>query len=51
MLTEAERAARRAYQREWRAANKERIQTYNKNFWAKKAAKTAKEAENGKTPI
>lgn len=40
-LPENEKAAieaRRAYQKAWREANKERVKEHNKRFWAKKAA-------------
>lgn len=30
--------ARRAYKREWRKNNKERIEEHNRRFWEKKAA-------------
>ena len=30
--------ARRAYKKAWRAANKSRVEEYNRRFWAKKAA-------------
>lgn len=33
--------ARRAYKREWRKNNKERIEEYNRRFWLKKAAEQA----------
>ena len=39
-LTEADRAiieARRAYQKQWRAANKQRIKEYERRHWLKKA--------------
>ncbi len=31
-------AARRAYQREWRAKNREKVKEYNARFWSKKCA-------------
>lgn len=40
-LTSEERAiieARRAYQKKWRAENKEKLKAANARFWAKKAA-------------
>lgn len=39
--TQRERAAeiRRAYQKEWRAKNKDRVREYNRRFWEKQAAK------------
>ena len=33
--------ARRAYKREWRKNNKERIEEHNRRFWLKKAAEQA----------
>lgn len=36
-LTKAEREARAKYLREWRAANKEKVQAANKRYWKKKA--------------
>ncbi len=35
--------ARRAYKREWRKNNKERIEEHNRRFWAKKAAQMKSE--------
>lgn len=32
-------AAQRAYYKEWRAKNKNKVKKYNENFWAKKAQK------------
>lgn len=37
--------ARRAYQREWRAKNREKVRAYNESYW-KKRAERAKEARN-----
>ncbi len=40
-LTGEERAiieARRAYQKKWRAENKDKVKAANNRFWAKKAA-------------
>lgn len=49
-LNETDRAAieaRRAYQKQWRAANKERIKEYTRRHWLKKAAEmNAGNAEN-----
>lgn len=39
-------AARRAYQKEWRAKNKDRIKRYNHNFLKKLAEK--QQVEDGK---
>lgn len=39
--------ARRAYQREWRAKNRDKIRAAEERYWAKKAAETtARSAEN-----
>ncbi len=32
--------ARRAYQREWRSKNKDKVKEHNRRFWLKKAAST-----------
>ncbi len=40
-LSAEERAiveARRAYQREWRSKNKDKVKEHNRRFWQKKAA-------------
>lgn len=40
-LSPDERAAieaRRAYQRKWRAENKDKVKEHNRRFWLKKAA-------------
>lgn len=33
---------RRAYQKAWRAKNKDRVREYNRRFWEKQAAKQDK---------
>lgn len=41
LVSEEERKAieaRRAYQKQWRAANKDKVKAHNRNFWLKKAA-------------
>jgi hypothetical protein len=38
---EAAIEARRAYQREWRKRNKDKIREYNDRFWTKKGAELA----------
>lgn len=39
--------ARRQYQREWRAANKDKVREHNRRFWEKRAAQSAaSHAEN-----
>lgn len=35
--------ARRAYLREWRAKNKERVRAYNARYWAKRAERESNE--------
>ena len=37
--------ARREYYRKWRAKNRDKIHTYNKNYWIKRAEKAAAESE------
>ena len=42
MKKELEQLAReeaRAYQREWRAENRERVRKYNANYWTRRAKK------------
>lgn len=40
---------RREYHKHWRSKNKDKIQGYNKKFWAKKALEKLQEGEvNGK---
>lgn len=36
--------ARRAYLREWRAKNKDRVRAYNARYWAKRAERANNEA-------
>lgn len=41
-LPEKERKAieaKRAYQRQWRAANKDKVREHNRRYWEKKGAK------------
>lgn len=45
---QAAREVRNAYVREWRAKNRDKVKTYNRNYWAKKAAQKA-ERKDGKT--
>lgn len=35
--TDAGRAARAAYMRQWRAANRDRVRQYNQSYWKRKA--------------
>lgn len=37
--------ARRLYQRQWRAANKDKIREHNRRFWLKKAAEAEQEQQ------
>lgn len=44
--TEAVKNAQREYFKKWRAANKDKVRQYNKNFWEKRAlAGTPESAE------
>ena len=45
-VSEAVRKAQREYNKKWRAANKEKVRQYNKNFWEKKALVQLQSAEN-----
>lgn len=40
----AARAARAAYMRKWRAANKDKVKAINQSYWARRAAREAAEA-------
>ena len=42
-MSDAAKEARRAYLREWRAKNKDRIRDYNARYWAKRAKRANKE--------
>ena len=42
----AEIEARRAYQRKWRAENKNKVREHNRRFWLKKAAEQAQSPTN-----
>lgn len=48
-LTAEERTiieARRAYQRKWRAENKDKVKEHNRRYWLKKAAEMAEKVSN-----
>lgn len=47
-MTEETTAAelRRAYHREWRAKNKDKVKAYNQKFWERRAEKARKERTN-----
>ena len=36
--------ARRAYHRQWRAKNRERVKKYNSDYWIRKASQLSSEA-------
>lgn len=40
---------RRAYQKEWRAKNKDRVREYNRRFWEKQAEKQSEIAAERQT--
>lgn len=40
-MTDAAKAARRAYRREWQRANKDKCRAYMERYWEKKAAQQA----------
>lgn len=39
--------ARRAYKRQWRIANKDKVREHNRRFWLKKAAEQQAITEKG----
>ena len=41
----AAREARAAYMRKWRAANKDRVKAINQNYWIRRAAREALQAQ------
>lgn len=48
MLSAEERAAieaRREYQRQWRAANRDRVRAHNQRYWSKKAKELMSQRE------
>lgn len=48
-VSEAVRKAQREYNKKWRAANKDKVRQYNKNFWEKRAlAGTPENAQDKK---
>ena len=47
---DAGRKARAAYMREWRAANRDKVQQYNQDYWKRRAARDAEKADiNGQS--
>lgn len=47
--TEKAVEARRAYQKAWRAKNKDRVREYSRRFWEKQAAKQNETAAEQRT--
>ena len=47
MVSEKGKAARAAYMREWRKANKDKCKEYREKYWEKKAA-AAQDGNTGK---
>jgi hypothetical protein len=41
---DAGRQARNAYNRAWRAKNRDKVRQYNESYWARKAAQNGEEA-------
>ena len=46
-LTKLAKEARRAYQREWRRKNKDKVRANNLRYWERKAQKDAQEGSAG----
>lgn len=42
---DAGRKARAAYMRDWRAANRDKVQQYNRDYWQRRAARDAEKAD------
>lgn len=42
---DAGRKARAAYMRAWRAANRDKVQQYNQDYWKRRAARDAEKAD------
>lgn len=45
MMTEAAKAARRAYRAEWARNNPDKVKAQQERYWAKKAAQAEREAQ------
>lgn len=45
-MDEKAREAQRAYMREWRRRNREKVAANNRRYWERKAQKLAEQAEN-----
>lgn len=50
-MTEAARAARNAYRRDWYSRNRDRQKEYNAKYWEKKAAEAARENKTESEPM
>lgn len=50
-MDEQSRAAQRAYQNAWRAANKGKVKEYNRRYWARKAKQLETEQPEKKACI
>lgn len=46
-LDEAALEARRAYQREWRRKNKDKVKAQNERYWQRKAQQKAVQGDSG----
>lgn len=44
-MTEQAKAAMRAYRREWRRKNPDKVKAYQEKYWEKKAAQQAQETQ------
>lgn len=52
-MSQEERAAveaRREYQRQWRAANRDRVRVHNERYWKKKGAEKLKQSGQENIP-
>ena len=48
-MVEEARKLQNAYNREWRAKNKDKVKQYNAAYWERRVAKIAAEREKGST--
>jgi len=47
-LSERAKAAQKAYLKEWRRKNPDKVRSYNLNYWTKKVLRGLSDPENGK---
>ena len=47
-LEELAREEERAYKKAWRAANRDKVRTYNSNYWKRRAEKKQTEQKRGR---